>query len=199
MSWLTWNWQYLKWINESQKSHKRSMARTIKGETKREGQRKAKRCTALMNQKKRWICLSYVCLLSGLFLQQALKTWWIPGANQKNKGQNWSTTHVSVFGKQTQKVKLGYNEWLTLGHIWPVGSFYQCLIDIRFPPPPSPPPHPNNLVIFKIWWYIFPKMRKISWLYSLKIISLDFSKKNFLKKKKILKKKEITSWCDISF
>jgi hypothetical protein len=36
----------------SQKSNKRSMAGTIKGETKREGQRKAKRHTAHKIQKK---------------------------------------------------------------------------------------------------------------------------------------------------
>ncbi len=41
-------------VNELlQKSNKRLMARTITGETKREGQRKAKICTAYRNQKKR--------------------------------------------------------------------------------------------------------------------------------------------------
>jgi hypothetical protein len=35
------------------KSNKRSMVITIIGETKREGQRKAKRCTTHRNQKKR--------------------------------------------------------------------------------------------------------------------------------------------------
>jgi len=37
----------------SQKSSRRSMAGTIIGETKREGQRKAKRCTTCKNQKRR--------------------------------------------------------------------------------------------------------------------------------------------------
>jgi hypothetical protein len=36
---------------ETQKSNKRSMVRTIAGDTKREGQRKAKRQTAHKNQK----------------------------------------------------------------------------------------------------------------------------------------------------
>jgi hypothetical protein len=39
-------------IKSSQKSNKRLMARTITGETKREGQRKAKGCTTHWNQKK---------------------------------------------------------------------------------------------------------------------------------------------------
>jgi hypothetical protein len=38
---------------EAQKSNKRLTTKTIIGETKREGQRKAKRCTTYMNQKKR--------------------------------------------------------------------------------------------------------------------------------------------------
>jgi len=39
--------------NEAQKTNKRSMAKTIIGETKREGQRKAKRRTTHKNQKKK--------------------------------------------------------------------------------------------------------------------------------------------------
>jgi hypothetical protein len=39
--------------NKAQKTNKRSMAKTIIGETKREGQRKAKRRTTHRNQKER--------------------------------------------------------------------------------------------------------------------------------------------------
>ncbi len=48
------NSDYQTWLqlNRSQKSNKRSMAKSITWETKREGQRKTKRCTTHRNQKK---------------------------------------------------------------------------------------------------------------------------------------------------
>jgi hypothetical protein len=132
MSSLTWNWQYLKWINKSQKSNKRSMARTrtITVETKREGQRKAKRHTQPSGTQKQSEC---ACLMFVCFLVCSYNRPWKHDEflGQTKKGQNWSTTHVSGFGKKTQRLNMG------IMNDAPLDTLYQCLIS-GFPLHPSP-------------------------------------------------------------
>jgi hypothetical protein len=83
------------------------MARTIKGRDKKGRPTKGQKTHSPQERKKSEYML-VLCLFVFLFVpttgpENMMNSWGQP----KKKGQNWSTTHVSVFGKQNQRLNMG--------------------------------------------------------------------------------------------
>jgi hypothetical protein len=74
----------------------------------------------MARNKYEYACLMFVCFLVCSYKgpENMMNSW----GQQRKRGQNWSTTHVSVFGKQTQMLNMGIMNDSPLGHNWPVGS-----------------------------------------------------------------------------